>query len=221
MLDIKPFLGDDSERKPEIKEPAQPTHYPQRHVLDPSYRERCPNEQLKNQDYFWIEKDVRTHPFPYLFKAVLQPGTVRLATLEAKQGYCHDVNTADGSRRCGLATALMYQCFLDSDITRNGGIDPETNIDFISNPAMQQKARSCKTIIDVPCAPRAPSPPSVCLGFMIGALKAGYDQIFLETGKSGLPMQVLALTDAIRKFEPSAEAFLACYGAHWYFCYTD
>ena len=112
----------------------------------------------------------------------------------------------------------MFQCFLDSDITRNGGIDPEDNIDFIGNPDMQQRARSCKAIVYVLCAPRAPSPPRVCLGYMKGALKAGYDQIFLETGKSGRPMQVLALSDAIRKFEPSGEAFLAAYGAHWYFC---
>ena len=200
---------------------AQPTHYPQQHVLDPSDREVCTNQQLKDQESFWIEKDVRIPTptvFPYLFRAVLQPGTPGippLATLEAQQGNCHAVTTPVESRRCGLGTALMFQCFLDSDITANGGVNPETRPAFIDNPPMQQRARRCKTIVDVMCAPRDGTPPRVCLGYMKGALKAGYDQIFLDTG---FLMQVLTLPDAIRRFEPNAAAFIAVYGDEWYFC---
>ena len=114
----------------------------------------------------------------------------------------------------------MFQCFLDSDIVRNGGVNPETNIDFINNPRMQQRARDCKVIVDVVCQPDGDTPPRVCLGYMKGALKAGYDQVFLGQG-IGVLTEVLTLADAIRDFEPDPVGFIADYGEQWYFCQDD
>ena len=40
-------------------------------------------------------------------------------------GECNLVNTNPGSKRCGLATALMKFCFTDPDV---GSLNPETSM---------------------------------------------------------------------------------------------
>ena len=65
------------------------------------------------------------------FEAILKKGKIFkkdivLSTLVANDdGECNDVKTNPGSRRCGLATALMEFCFTDPDV---GSLNPETSM---------------------------------------------------------------------------------------------
>ena len=97
----------------------------------------CRDTLLKDQRFFWIQRadfHIDPHQKGYMFRAVLQrqQETNFLSTLEAENGNCFDVNTRSLSRRCGLATALFYLSFIDDDITRNGGIDPDREEAFIA-----------------------------------------------------------------------------------------
>ena len=100
-----------------------------------------------------------------------------MSQLESYPGNCFYIKTQDGSKRCGLATALFYACFLDDDVTRNGGIYPDTDVQFNNpkNREMKKIAKAkCATIVRTTCQPAPPTPIAVCVGYMKGATKAYY-----------------------------------------------
>ena len=142
-----------------------------------------------------------------------------MSQLESYPGNCFYIKTQDGSKRCGLATALFYACFLDDDVTRNGGIYPDTDVQFNNpkNREMKKIAKAkCATIVRTTCQPAPPTPIAVCVGYMKGAIKAYYSLIFMVDNNN--EMAVLTLPSAISKFKDNPDAFLNKWGREWYLC---
>ena len=188
-----------------------------RYNMEPSDKRNCPNHHLKIQGYFWIQRVPMRRG--YLFRAALVQTEQHnfLSLLGATHGKCNLVSTEKASRRCGLATAMMFTCFLDEDVTRNGGINPNTNQAFKDHPDMQKIARdSCNIIVYTQCMPDPTTPVDVCGGYLKGALKAAYYKIFLVNHLDR--MKVLQLEYALNKFKANPEGFIADDGRNWYLC---
>ena len=191
-----------------------------RYNLDPSVRKTCTTQRLLNQGYFWIRKDIESHNF-YKFRAPLQKyeSDPFMSQLDAYHGNCFYIKTKDRSKRCGLATALFYGCFLDNDVTKNGGIDPDKDVQFNrpKNHEMKKIAKAkCAIIVRTICQPSPPTPVAVCVGYMKGATKAYYSGIFMVDNNN--KMTVLTLPSAISKFIDNPGVFLNKRGREWYLC---
>ena len=136
----------------------------------------------------------------------------------------------EGSRWCGLVTALMQECFGDKDITGNGGWrdpaiwnNPDKNAIFSQNKKMKQQAEEyCKIIVYLQCQPKKPTPNVACKAYLNAASSAGYHLLFsgkiISTEESS--MDVMTIEKAIEHFKDkkSADDFINKEGDDWYFC---
>ena len=182
----------------------------------------CPNEQLVENEKWYAEKYVLRRPanqFEYSFRAVLhrydtEPNA--LSVLNAKTGECNDLNTRPGSKNCGLGSTLMYLCFIDPDITRNGGLNPRSNTFFRRNPRRLNQAKAnCKTLAYVV---NTANPPIAAVGYFNAAYKAGYKMIFTYNFRNQI-MKVLKVKNAKQYYiDHGKPSFTNVYGNHWFFC---
>lgn len=91
-----------------------------------------------------------------------------LSWVNAYHGECFHVNSQRGSRECGITKAVMKKCLTDEDVTKDGGLNPDTfNINRVEenwdgkagdavwqNNGFSGRARAaCETIIYMPCKP--------------------------------------------------------------------
>ena len=149
-----------------------------------------------------------------------------MSELSAQLGTCNEVETLAGNRYCGLATALMYECFGDEDVTKNGGVNPKKNDKFKNHPEEQKRLMAkCSTIVYLECLPEKPvTPNKACKAYLNAGKKAGYGVIFMVNqyrihGRHFMYEKTLdnAITEFGQSIE-SADAFINKYGVDWYFC---
>ena len=201
-------------------------------LFDTKYAGTCENQQLVKNGYFYVEKTNVHIPAPegaytnYEFKAILGHKDVVMSELNAQLGACNEVETVAGNKYCGLATALMYECFGDEDVTKNGGVNLKTNDNFKNHPEEQKRlVTRCSTIVYLECLPEKPiTPNKACKAYLNAAKKAGYDVIFMVNkyrihGRTFMYEKTLgnAITEFGQTIE-SADAFIHKYGVDWYFC---
>lgn len=171
--------------------------------------------------FYWIKEDTFVHSVK-TFEVVLRQGDANfLAHMTTSPGNCHTVNTKPKSRRCGLATTLMLYCLKDEDVTRNGGIDLNANVDFQNYQAERELAdHRCVTIVYLQCQPEPPTPNSACCAFLDTASIAGYDFLFtvVRVPAPTPGMGHMTLEDAIKNCEDNADGFIRSHGFDWYVC---
>ena len=140
-----------------------------------------------------------------------------LAFLCAKKGYCNDVFTNEGSRKCGIGKALMKLCLIDGDITKDGGYDLSTE-DWNDDELAPKVLNLCQTIVYISCAIYDDEVPSItCKMYMDAAKESGFDLVFVEKyGEERYHRYKIETAKSI--FEKNADEFLEKQGNNWYFC---
>ena len=158
--------------------------------------------------------------YDWNFEAVFED-TV-LARLEAKLGgICNEIESFEGSRRCGLATSLMKFCFKDPNI---GTFDPGA-VNVERNPAIvllqkSEKVRNlaianCDHMIYLICAPADIMLYTACSGYLTAALTTGHTMMFtINYGNWG----VTKVSTAKDMLKNSPRGFITRYGDTWLFC---
>ena len=193
--------------------------------LDNSKKGTCENEQLKQQEKYFIEKFAikdGTSIIYYSFKAVLNEGDQnKLSELKAEHGgICNNVKTEKGSENCGLATAIMVSCFEDKDITEIGDFDFDKQ--FESHPQYQKEAEeNCAKMVMVACRPDPSTTTTIeaCIAYLNAAFKASYEMMFMiKDVTTSESMDVKKVTAARRDFKRDQKVFVEQHGVDWLFC---
>ena len=140
-----------------------------------------------------------------------------LAFLCGKKGYCNDLFTYEGSRKCGIGKGLMKLCLSDGDITKDGGYDLSTE-DWNDDELAPQVLNLCQTIVYISCAIYDDDvPPITCKMYMDAAKESGYDLVFVE--KYGMERYHRYKIETAKSiFVKNADDFLEKQGNNWYFC---
>ena len=192
----------------------------------------CPNEALKKQGFFFVEKYAGRKYNEIIFKVILKDRYLDikegmgqaeedeyLATLKAeKYGICNRVDIKVESSGCGLATALMEVCFEDDEDV--GGVNPETD-KFLKQFKTHQKQANlnCEKLIYLQCEPDHPHPYSICVAYLNAAITRNYDMLFSFPSESETGMDIMELeSEAKPKFKRSSERFVEKHGNGWFFC---
>ena len=131
-------------------------------------------------------------------------------------GICNDVNTRDNSQRCGLATQLMYLCYIDPDITRGGGFDASNDPNCFENGGdrQQQADTNCEILIFVL---NSSDPLDAATGYLSAALQADFPMMFTFSAYDAYG-EILNVEQAKQEYGPNPLLFNEQHGEFWYFC---
>ena len=191
--------------------------------FDLNAHKNCESEELIKNKKFYIQKydlkDVKdTYAHDFAFKVVLDKGEdsdpkhpkYKSLLLGDKGGICDNKY-----ERCGLATNLMTVCFQDPDITRNGGLDANTEQQFENNVDKQKEAiDDCETIITLT---QSSNPPGAGIAYTKAATKAGFKKVFTVTPGS-TNMKLWMVAEVEKEYLKNPIGFIQQYGQQWFFC---
>ena len=182
---------------------------------------------VKNQKFFiqkYDLKDVKdTYAHDFAFKVVLDKGEdndpkhpkYKSVLLGDKGGVCDNAQTDGKYERCGFTTNLMTVCFKDPDITRNGGLDANTEEQFQNNIDKQKEAiDECETLVTLN---QNANPPAGGIAYTKAATKAGFQKVFTVI-PGGANMKLWRVAEAEEAFLNNPIRFIQQYGQQWFFC---
>ena len=118
----------------------------------------------------------------------------------------------------------MFVCFKDKGVTKNGGIDPNTDVGFMGDLVHQREAKDkCAKIVFVQVEIEESSAVQAGVGYLKAGNEAGYKKLFtlVADRTTAAAMDVMNMEDAIEEYKGSAqdaERFLDLHGRYWYFC---
>ena len=207
-----------------------PTALPKKFPVPKDKQDQCLNENVK-RDGYWVgygsvaDDDYREDHITVKFVARHKlDDRDDLARLKAGQGICDDLLTYGNSRRCGIGKTLMTTCLEDPEITKDGGLDPDTySIHGGPTSIWEDKEFSkeafgnCEAIVAITCRPTASTPKIVCKSYIEAAQIANYHMVFVEHDRNN-QYDVLAIEDMQNEFTFHPEEFLRSVGKKWFFC---
>ena len=217
-------------------EPTKPRPKSKKFEVPLRQKDTCVNDKVK-EDGFYVGRGEVTGSteganaqFKFVARHDWENDEGYLAYLNARQGECNNLETYEHSRRCGIGRALMVTCLLDEEVTKDGGLDPDTYwqreyVDFAvwKDKEFTKKAKeNCAAIVAVSCGPRVSNPQgkplvSICKSYINAAFRAKYDLVFVDH-ESREFYSVKTTKNALMEFVPDPDKFVLELGFDWFFC---
>ena len=214
--------------------PATPK--PKKFKVPNKQKDKCVNDKVKEDGFYVGKGEVSSSiedawaQFKFVARHDWEKDEGYLASLNARQGECNDLETNEDSRRCGIGRALMVTCLLDEEVTKHGGLDPDTYwmrqyvvYSVWEDTEFTKKAKeNCASIVAITCQPGINNPQgkplvSICKSYINAAFRAKYELIFVEH-KNGPSYSVKTTKNALMEFVPDPNKFVRELGTDWFFC---
>ena len=214
-------------------EPTKPRPKSKKFEVPLRQKDTCVNDKVK-EDGFYVGRGEVTGSiedpnaqFKFVARHDWENDEGYLAYLKGRRGECNNLETYEHSRRCGIGRALMVTCLQDEEVTKDGGLDPDTYwqreyVDFAvwKDKEFTKKAKeNCASIVAITCGPSINGQPivSICKSYINAAFRAKYDLVFVDH-ESREFYSVKTTKDALMEFVPDPDKFVLELGFDWFFC---
>ena len=159
-----------------------------------------------------------------------------LAILHANAlGECYQVFTKRGSEQCGIAPIIVFECFIDKEVTKMqgnkdtpGGVNPLKSKEFQGNPILKTLAiRYCRKLIHVifkSCREdkiQDANPPTNAEYYLEKGIISNYNILISFNQKCQSRPVVMKTMDAYNEYIKDSEKFVNSYGTNWFYCKTQ
>ena len=210
-------------------EPTKPRPKSKKFEVPLRQKDTCVNDKVK-EDGFYVGRSEVTGSIKFVARHDWENDEGYLAYLTAGQGECNNLETYEHSRRCGIGRALMVTCLLDEEVTKDGGLDPDTwwkqeteKYSVWKDKEFTKTAKeNCASIVAVTCKISIDDSQgnqllSICKSYINAAFRAKYDLVFVDHVSREF-YSVKTTKNALMEFVPDPEKFVLDVGFDWFFC---